>query len=175
MFNLTPWRRNQSERGGELTRGNSHPLTRFRDEMDALFNQFFGNWPATLERTFGRDRFWAMDFDENEKEFVLKAEAPGFEVGDLDVSVSGNVLTIKAEKKKESKEKKGHEYFEERRFERAITLPSGADPDRVEAKYRNGILEVHLAKTEDAQRKRIPVQAEPDIESTFKSPGKSGF
>ena len=74
----------------------SLPLARFRDEMDGLFNQFFGNWP------FGRDRFWAMDFDENEKEFVVKAEAPGFDASDLDVSVSGNLLTIKAEKKKES-------------------------------------------------------------------------
>jgi HSP20 family protein len=99
-----------------------------------------------------------MDFDENEKEFVLKAEAPGFEPEDLDVQVSGNMLTIKAEKKKESKEKKGNGYFEERRFERTITLPAGADTDHVEAKYHNGVLEIHLAKTEDAQRKKIPVQ-----------------
>jgi HSP20 family protein len=98
----------------------------------------------------------------------VKAEAPGFDASDLDVSVSGNLLTIKAEKKKESKEKKG-EYFEERRFERAITLPSGADPDKVEATYHNGILEIHLAKTEDAQRKRIPVKTESHIESVHKS------
>jgi len=111
-----------------------------------------------------------MDFDENEKEFVLKAEAPGFDASDLDVSVSGNLLIIKAEKKKESKEKKGHEYFEERRLERAITLPSGADPDRVEATYRNGILEIHLAKTEDAKRKRITVKAGSDVEASPKSP-----
>ena len=162
MFNLTPWKRHNVQRGDEMTGGGVHPLARFRDEMDGLFNQFFGNWP------FGRDRFWAVDFDENEKEFVVKAEAPGFDASDLDVSVSGNLLTIKAEKKKESKEKKG-EYFEERRFERAITLPSGADPDKVEATYHNGILEIHLAKTEDAQRKRIPVKAESHIESVHKS------
>jgi len=169
MFNLTPWKRQNAQRGDELTQGGVHPLARFRDEMDTLFNQFFGNWPAALERTFGRDRFWAMDFDENEKEFVVKAEAPGFDASDLDVSVSGNLLTIKAEKKTESKEKKGREYFEERRFERAITLPSGADPDKVEATYHNGILEIHLAKTEDAQRKRIPVKAESHIEPVHKS------
>ena len=162
MFNLTPWKRHNAQRGDEMTGGTVHPLARFRDEMDGLFSQFFGNWP------FGRDRFWAVDFDENEKEFVVKAEAPGFDASDLDVSVSGNLLTIKAEKKKESKEKKG-EYFEERRFERAITLPSGADPDKVEATYHNGILEIHLAKTEDAQRKRIPVKAESHIESVHKS------
>ena len=133
MFNLTPWKRQNAQRGDELTQGGVHPLARFRDEMDGLFSQFFGNWP------FGRDRFWAVDFDENEKEFVVKAEAPGFDASDLDVSVSGNLLTIKAEKKKESKEKKGREYFEERRFERAITLPSGADPDKVQADLQAAI------------------------------------
>jgi HSP20 family protein len=160
MFNLTPWRRNQPDRG-ELTRGNANPLARLRDEMDALFGQFFGNWPETLEKTFGRDRFWAMDFDETEKEFVLKAEAPGFEPEDLNIEVSGNVLSIRADKKQESKEKKGNGYFEERHFERVITLPSGANPDQIEAKYHNGILEVHLGKTEEAQRKRIPVKGQP--------------
>jgi HSP20 family protein len=174
MFNLTPWKRSQPERG-EMTRGGFGTLARFRDEMDGLFNQFFGNWPEALEKTFGRDRFWALDFDENEKEFIVKAEAPGFEASDLDVSVSGNLLTIKADKKCESKEKKGNGHFEERHFERVVTLPSGADPDKVEAKYRNGILEIHLAKTEDAQRKKIPVKADSDIESSFKLPGKSGF
>jgi HSP20 family protein len=156
MFNLTPWKNNHER--GEMTRGNSFPLSRLRDEMDALFGQFFGNWPEALERTFGRDRFWAMDFDENEKEFVLKAEAPGFEPSDLDIQVSGNVLSIRADKKQESKEKKGNGYFEERHFERVITLPSGADPDKVEAKYQNGVLEVHLGKSPEAQRKRISVQ-----------------
>ena len=166
MFNLTPWRRQNTQRGDELT----HPLARFRDETQSLFKQFFGNWPAVLERTFGRDRFWAMDFDETEKEFIVKAEAPGFDAGDLDVNVSGNVLTIKAEKKKENKEKKGRECFEERRFERYITMPSGADPDKVEATYHSGILEIHLAKTDDAQPKRIPVKAGSDIEGSAKSP-----
>ena len=155
MFNLTPWKSRSPQRGGEQ----AHPLARFRDEMDAMFSQFFGNWPDVLERTFGRDRFWAVDFDENEKEYILKAEAPGFEPQDFDIEVSGNLLTIKAEKKRESKEKKGDHYFEERRFERTVTLPAGANPDQVEAKYHNGILEIHLAKTEDAQRKRIPVKA----------------
>jgi HSP20 family protein len=166
MFNPTPWKRQNTQRGDEPT----HPLARFRDEMHWMFNQFFGNWAAILERTFGRDRFWAMDFDETEKEFIVKAEAPGFDAGDLDVNVSGNVLTIKAEKKKESKEKKGHECFDERRFERSITLPSGADPDKVEATYHNGILEIHLAKTEDAQPKRILVKAGSDIEGSTNSP-----
>jgi HSP20 family protein len=160
MFNLTPWKSTHPQREGEQTRGTSHTLARFRDEMDAMFNQFFGNWPEALERTFGRDRFWALDFDENEKEYILKAEAPGFDPEDWDIQVSGNLLTIKAEKKRESKEKKGGHYFEERRFERTVTLPAGANADQVEAKYHNGILEIHLAKTEDAQRKRIPVKSQ---------------
>jgi len=54
--------------------------------------------------------------------------------------------------------KKGNSYFEERHFERVITLPPGADPDKIDAKFHNGILEVRLGKNEEAQRKRIPVQ-----------------
>ena len=107
--------------------------------------------------------------------YNVKAEAPGFEAEDLEVSVSGNLLTIKADKKRETTEKKGDGSFEERHLERVVTLPAGADPDKVEAKYHNGILEVHLAKTEDAKRKRIPVKADSDTESTFKSPGRSGL
>jgi HSP20 family protein len=110
-----------------------------------------------------------LDFDENEKEFIVRAEAPGFEAEDLDIQVSGNLLTIKAQKKRESKEKKGDGYYEERHLERVVTLPADADPDKIEATYRNGILEIHLAKTEDAQRKRIPVKTESDADSGHKS------
>src|SRR5260370_7548000 len=106
MFNLTPWRRNHPERG-EFTRGNAHPLARFRDEMDALFNQFFGNWPEALEKTFGRDRFWALDFDENEKEYILKAEAPGVEAAHPDRRVSGNMLTPTPHHKQQKPKKNG--------------------------------------------------------------------
>ena len=61
-------------------------------------------------------------------------------------------------KNRRAKRRKATGNFEERHFERVITLPSGADPDKVEAKYQNGVLEVHLGKSPEAQRKRISVQ-----------------
>jgi HSP20 family molecular chaperone IbpA len=111
-----------------------------------------------------------FDIDENENEYIVRAKMPGFKSEDIDIQVSGNVLTIKAEKKGESKEKKDQGYFEERRLERAITLPAGADVDKVDASYwTNGILVIRLAKTEDAKRKGIAVQGDSTIESSPKA------
>jgi HSP20 family protein len=128
--------------------------------MDALFDQFLSPWPS-LQTEFGSGRFWGLEMEEKDGEVVVKAEAPGFEADDFDVQVSGNVLTIRAEKKQEKKEKRDGGHFEERSFgsfERTVTLPTGIDPNKVDAKYRNGILELHLAQSEEAKGKRIPVK-----------------
>jgi HSP20 family protein len=157
MFNLTPWRKNRPAISGP---GADFPLAHLRDEMDAMFDRFLSHWPWMQgEPEFGR--FWGLDIEEKDGEVVIKAEAPGFEAKDFDVHVSGNVLTIRAEKKQERKEKRNGGQFEERRFgsfERTVNLPPGADPDKVDAKYRNGILEVHIAQSEEAKGKRIPVK-----------------
>jgi HSP20 family protein len=91
---------------------------------------------------------------------VVRAEAPGFEATDFDVQVSGDVLTIRAEHKEESREGGEGGPAESRYgcFERWVTLPGGTDRDKVEARYRNGVLEVHLPKTPEAQGRRIEVK-----------------
>jgi HSP20 family protein len=68
------------------------------------------------------------------------------------------VLTIRAEQKKESDEKKEGYSVSERRLQRSLTLPAGTNPDRVEARYRNGVLELHLPKTEESRGRRIEVK-----------------
>src|SRR5262245_15210650 len=65
-----------------------HPLARFRDEMDALFDRFFGRWPALPEWSSGPQQFWGVDVDETDKEVVVRAEAPGFEPQDFDIQVA---------------------------------------------------------------------------------------
>ncbi len=93
---------------------------------------------------------------------VVRAEVPGFEPGEVDVQVSGNLLTVKAEKKEEKKGKDGDGRYEERRyrtFHQSVTLPPGTDPGKIEARYKNGLLEVHVPKSEQAKGKRIPVKA----------------
>jgi len=105
---------------------------------------------------------WGFDMEDTENEFVFRAELPGFEPNDLDVQVSGQLLTVKAEKKEQRTEKQGNGHYRERQtrsFQRTITLPAGVDPEKIEARCHQGILEVHVPKTEKARGKRIPVQA----------------
>ncbi len=101
-----------------------------------------------------------MAFDDRENEYVLRAEFPGFEPNDFDVQISGNVLTLRAEHKEEGKTKGGDgNYQRYGRFYESFTLPQGVLSDKVDAGYRNGVLEVHLPKNEECQAKRIEVKS----------------
>ena len=160
MFSLIPWKNKaRKEESRSLATRTEHPLARLRDEFDDLFERFLGNWPAPFAGEFGLDHPWGLDVEERDQEVLIKAEVPGFEPGDLDVQVSGNNLTVKAEQKHESKEGNGN--YEERNyrtFQRTVSLPPGIDPDRIEARYRNGVLEVRVPRTEQARGKRIPIK-----------------
>jgi HSP20 family protein len=157
MVNPVPWKKEKNGFGALTTRGGDHPLAQIREEFDALFDRFFGRLPAAFA-DFGT-HLWGLDMDDTGNEVVVRAEAPGFEAGDFDVHVGNNVLTIRAERKQEAGGDKEAAYSERRSFQRSVTLPAGIDADRVEARYRNGVLELRLPKTEDAQRKRIEVKA----------------
>ncbi len=153
MFGLIPWRKRE-DAGGTLRRAD-HPLALIRDEFDALFDRFFGGWPMLGQ--WGREG-WGVDAEETDKEYVFRFEVPGFEVEDFEVQASGNLLTVRAERKQEAKEKENGGSFARRRFEQAFTLPAGADAEKAEARYRNGMLELRLPKTPAAQAKKITVQ-----------------
>jgi HSP20 family protein len=138
-----------------------YPLRWLRDEMDQLFDRFFGRWPAAWEPMGPPERFWDVDVEEADNEIVARAEAPGFEPKDFDIHVSGNTLTIQAEHKEEGEEKQeGYRRWHQRygRFQRSIPLSTAVDADKVEARYRNGILEVRLPRTEPSPRRRIEVK-----------------
>lgn len=147
MFGLIP--RREKMRAG-------YPMN-LRDEFKALYDRFFNDWPMGIGPRLEPERFWDLDVKDVEKEVVVRAEIPGFEPAELDLELRNNWLIIKAEKKYEKKEKeKTHEYAE-RRYERFVELPAAIDAAKVEAMYRNGVLEVHLPKTEEAIGTHIPV------------------
>jgi HSP20 family protein len=158
MFNLIPWKKQVNAGRGELVRADEHPLGRIRDEFEALFDRFLGRWPAPFAGTWGFQPLWGLDMDDTGKEVVVLADAPGFEADDFDVAVSGNVLTIRAERKQEAGDKGNGHRYSERRLRRTVTLPAGTDPNQVEAHYRNGVLEVRLPRTAEAQGRRIAVK-----------------
>ncbi len=149
MFSLTPRRKGRNGTGA-LTR-NDNPLDLFRRDMDTLFDRFFGRWPEVAE--FGEGM--GMDVRETDKDVFVEIDAPGFEAGDFDIQVKDDTLRVVAERK-EGEE--GKEEFRQRRLQREVTLPAGVDPDQVEANYRNGVLELHLTKSAQAQWKKIEVK-----------------
>jgi HSP20 family protein len=99
---------------------------------------------------------------EKDNKLVVKAEIPGMKEEDIDVSVVGDTLTIKGERKAET-EVKDEDYYRCERsygsFFRSIPLPSAVDANKIEASYENGVLEVTLPKTAAAKRKKVKVAA----------------
>ncbi len=163
-INVLPWRSTKVRESETPESGTT--LSRFRSEMDRLFDQFFGDeffgLPARSEGQWPRGWWPSADVTERDDEVLVRAELPGVDPEDLDVTISGDVLTISGEKRETEEEREENYYRSERRFgsfRRSMPLPTSVDPDSVEAEYRNGVLTVHLEKTETAQPKRIPVKA----------------
>ena len=92
---------------------------------------------------------------------VVKADLPGLESKDVNVSISGDVLTIKGEKKAEEEEENEHYHCIERcsgSFQRLFRLPSGVKTDHIKATFEKGVLKVTLPKVDEAKKKEIKVK-----------------
>ena len=134
-------------------------LSSLRRDMDKLWDRFSGETP--FAKTFGETWLPSVDISETKDNFVVKAELPGLEAKDVNVSISGDVLTIKGEKKTEEEEKDEHYHCVERysgSFKRAFQLPSGVKTDTIEATFDKGILKVTLPKVEEARKKEIDIK-----------------
>jgi len=138
------------------------------EEMDrpfrsSLFNRpFFSSILRPLYSTEEMGWSPAMDVVEKEDRFVVKVELPGMQEKDIDVSVVGDTLTIRGERKEETAEEKDSYYCNERvygAFARTMTLPSLVDAENIQASYEDGILEIHLPKTAEVQPRKIQVKA----------------
>ena len=102
-----------------------------------------------------------IDISENEKNFFLNAEIPGVDKENLKITLQDNIITIEGEKKKVDNDK-GANYFREERcfgkFKRSFTLPVEVDSDNVDAKFKNGILEITILKLEPKQQKERVIE-----------------
>ena len=146
----------------------------FRSEMDRLFDRFGGGFGfPSLRRMFDIEPAWrssftfstpAIDMSEDEKAYKISAELPGIDAKDIDVSVTGDMLVLKGEKRQEKKEKDKNYHFSERSygsFQRAFELPESVDRNKVAADFSKGVLTITLPKTTEAQRpaKKIEVKS----------------
>ena len=120
-----------------------------QSEMNRMLNQMLGNLSRSPSRQLEGVSEWAPAVDATTKngDLVIRAELPGVQPEDVDISLHGNVLTIRGERKAEQEEESGGYYIRERRygsFSRSFTLHQGTDESKVHARYEHGVLEVSV-------------------------------
>jgi HSP20 family protein len=102
-----------------------------------------------------------VDVSEDKESFIVQAELPGMDPKDVDVNISGNMLTVKGEKKKEEEKKDEHRHSMERyygSFQRSFQLPANVNTDKIDATFEKGVLKITLPKTEEAKKKEIEIK-----------------
>jgi HSP20 family protein len=131
------------------------PFVAFRREVGRMFEDFFSGFDEHARRSPPFAMAGAtpsIDLNETDKELIVIAELPGLEQSDLEVTVAGDVLTLKGEKRAERRHKSGRAHYVERRFDafsRSVRLPFAVDGEDVEAKYHRGVLTVRIPKPAD--------------------------
>ena len=160
--NLLPtvWRRSETP----LRRAEESPFLALHREMNRMFDDFSRGFDLS---PFDGGWSWGfsppVDVREDEKEVTVKAELPGMEEKDIEVNLADNGLTIKGEKKAEKEEKGKDNWYRETSygaFHRFIPLPEGLDREKVDARFKNGVLTVTLPRLEEAKAKKIAVKTE---------------
>jgi HSP20 family protein len=137
--------------------GASRELATLHDEMDRLFDSVFTRTAQGLQTVFAPP----VEVIETPDAFVLKADLPGVNQKDVRVSLLGDTLTIRGERKRESAVAEGSVHRSERlygSFERSFSLGGPVRADQVSASYREGVLEVRVPKAEEAKVREIEVQ-----------------
>ncbi len=136
-------------------------LERMRREMDRIWDSFFERRPARVEE----EAEWlpTLDVSETKDSYVVKAELPGIDPKEIDISLMNDILTIKGEKKQEKEEKEENYHIIERSygaFTRSVRLPGQVQSDKINATFKNGVLKVTLPKTEEAKKKEIKIKVD---------------
>jgi HSP20 family protein len=129
----------------------------FSREVDRLFDTFFGG-----ERDGARRWIPPIDLVEAEDQFILKADLPGLDEGDVSIEVQDGTLTISGERNAEHESRERGWYRIERSygsFSRSLTLPDGVDPDSISAEFERGVLEVRIPKPEERKPRRVAIKA----------------
>lgn len=133
-------------------------LISLRDAMDRLFEESFIRSPRSLIPWKGSEL--ELDMYETEQEVVVKASIPGVKPEDIDITITGNNLSIKGETKEESEVKREHYLCQERHygsFSRLVSLPDGLSTDAADASFADGVLTLKIPKLEEVKPKTVKV------------------
>jgi HSP20 family protein len=152
-YDLTPWHSPFSQ------------LQAMQRDMNALFSRFFGegeqhgdSWWSSTEGYAPHMESWVKD-----NALHFKADLPGMEPHDVEITVEGNRLTLRGERKAEHENKDGQYFHREVRygsFERSFTIPEGTKAEEVQASYRNGVLELTVPLPAALLPKKVPIAVE---------------
>lgn len=133
-------------------------MVAIRREMDRLVDDSLTgeNWDQTFN--------WELPLDvkETQDDYIVKATLPGVNPDDIQITYNNGMLTIQAERQAEQEKKDEHFLVREQRFgtfSRTINLPVAIDSNKIEADYDNGVLTLHLPKTEETKPRRIPIKS----------------
>jgi len=150
MRDLIPWRKKKKDEVAVRKSG-----------MDTVFDRFFDDpFFSPMRSLTDTAVFPKLDVSEGKRDITVKAELPGMDAKEIDVSVDGRHLTIKGEKKQEKEEKKESFYRVERsfgQFHRTVELPAEVEISKVDATYKKGVLKIVMKKTGESETKRIKV------------------
>jgi HSP20 family protein len=139
-------------------------LSRRMDDMfDRLTREFFS--PGWWERPRAEAAVWepAIECHLENGHLIVKADLPGVEAKDVNISVVGNQLTIEGERKRDKKEEEAGYFYEELpygKFARKLTLPDGIDADKIKTAYKNGVLELTMPAPKQLVSKKIPIEVQ---------------
>jgi HSP20 family protein len=154
-------------------------MERLQSEMNRIFDGINRVPEANGNALMQNGRVWSpsVDVAENAQEIVVHAELPGMKQEDIDIELNGDTLTLRGERKFENEERKENFVRIERsygRFQRSFTIATPIQHDKVSATYRDGVLEIHLPKSEEQRPRKVqvvrsssaPQQVEPNTAKT---------
>ena len=136
----------------------AHELLNMSRAMDHLFEEFYGRSPLAGSLS----NFPAVDMYQTENEVVVKVTLPGLKPEDLQVSVTGDVLTLRGEIKQEKETDASTYHLRERTygaFSRSISLPAPVVVEKSKAEFENGVLNLTMSKAEEVRPKTITIKA----------------
>jgi HSP20 family protein len=158
---LLPWKK--SKETDVPVRRREDPVAELHSRLNTLFDSFFEDFASPFPAVrSGKDLVPALEVSESDTAIEIDAELPGLDPESIDVTIDGNYLTIKGEKKEEKEEKKKNYHITERSygsFSRTLNIPSESlDLDKVESKFKNGVLHLKLPKNAESQSKRRKIK-----------------
>jgi HSP20 family protein len=162
MRDLIPWGRQNGTAPAVFREEDRSPFLGLRRDIDRLFDDVFGDSMPRLGLGRGMMNWPSVEVRESDREIRITADVPGMSDKDIEILVDDGILTLRGEKKSESKdEDRGYSERFYGRFERRIALPTGVEHEGGKADFRDGVLTITLPKSEEAdRRRRIPINAE---------------